>query len=134
MIFKYFNVKITFSSLLPINFSIGEDTFNPIKVKHGKISSLGYIFEKVAYISDCNGLSPENFNNLKKLKLLIIDCSTLKKHWSHFSFEEALKIIKKINPKKAILTNLSVWLDYNFLLNNVPKNVKPGYDGLKIRI
>ena len=86
------------------------------------------------YISDCNGLSPENFNNLKKLKLLIIDCSTLKKHWSHFSFEEALKIIKKINPKKAILTNLSVWLDYNFLLNNVPKNVKPGYDGLKIRI
>ena len=35
-------------------------------------------------------------------------------------------------PKKTILTNLHHDLDYNFLLEKLPKNMLPAYDGLKI--
>ena len=68
------------------------------------------------------------------LKCLIIDCLKIQKHPSHFSLNEALEISNKLKPKKTVLTNLHYDLDYNFLLNNLPRNVKPAYDGLQINI
>ena len=42
--------------------------------------------------------------------------------------------INKYKPKKAILTDLGAWLDYNDLLSKCPQNVEPGYDGLSIKL
>ena len=36
------------------------------------------------------------------------------------------------DPKKSILTNLHIDLDYNILKKRLPKNVVPAYDGLSI--
>ena len=108
--------------------------FQSIKVKHGKIDSIGYIFNKSAYISDCNKLSKLNLSKLKNLKYFIIDCLRYKQHPSHFSLDEVLNIVKKIKPAKTILTNLHSDLDYKILLKNIPINVKPAFDGLKIQL
>ena len=43
-------------------------------------------------------------------------------------------MIKKFKPKKAILTNLSVILDYKKLKKLLPKNVIPAHDGLTISL
>ena len=43
-------------------------------------------------------------------------------------------MIKKFNPKKAILTNLSPVLDYKILKKLLPKNVIPAYDGLILEL
>ena len=106
--------------------------FKTLSVKHGDTNSLAYIFEKTAYISDTNDMSLPKFNNLKKLNYLIIDCLRLEKHFSHFNLTESLYMHKNLKPQKTILTNLHHDLDYNFLLKNLPKNVIPAYDGLKI--
>ena len=37
---------------------------------------------------------------------------------------------KKFKPKKAILTHLGAWLDYDELKKLCPNHVEPGYDGL----
>ena len=105
-----------------------------ISTKHGKTSSLVYIFEKTAYISDCNDLSIIKMKQLEKLNYLIIDCLRYKQHHSHFNLKECLFIKNKLKPKKMILTNLHHDLDYNTLLKKVPKNVIPAYDGLKINL
>ena len=68
------------------------------------------------------------------LKYLIIDCLWYNFHPSHFNLDYALFIIKKFNPKKAILTNLSPVLDYKKLKNQLPKDVLPAYDGLTIKL
>ena len=120
------------------NFSLGikneSITFEPIKVKHGKIDSTGYIFNDSAYISDCNKLSKANKIKLKNLKYFIIDCLRLKPHTSHFALNEVLDIVSEIKPKKTILTNLHSDLDYNILLQKVPSNVKPAFDGLRLEL
>jgi len=108
--------------------------FKSIKVRHGKINSIGYIFGKTAYISDCNELSNSNLNILKNLKYFIIDCLRYNPHPSHFSLSEVLDILKKIEPANTILTNLHSDLDYNILLQKLPINVKPAFDGLKIQL
>ena len=52
------------------------------------------------------------------------------KHPSHFNYKDAINISKKLNPKKTILTNLHVDLDYNKLKKKLPSNIVPAYDGL----
>ena len=105
-----------------------------MKVKHGKINSIGFIFNNSAYISDCNKLSRSNIIKLKNLKYFIIDCLRFKSHPSHFSVNEVLSILKEIRPKQTILTNLHSDLDYNILLQKVPINVKPAFDGLRLEL
>ena len=64
------------------------------------------------------------------LDFLIIDCLRIDKHPSHFNYAEAINFIKAVRPKKAILTNLHIDLDYFDLKKNLPKNIIPAYDGL----
>ena len=108
--------------------------FKAIKTKHGDTTSVIYIFENTAYISDSNDLSIVNIKELQNLKYLIIDCLKFKKHPSHFNLKESLFVHNSLKPKKTILTNLHHDLDYGFLLRNLPKNVLPAYDGLTLNL
>ena len=101
-----------------------------LELQHGMIKANGFVFNKVAYLSDCNKIPKKSFNYLKNLNYLIIDCLRNKPHPSHFHFEETLKIAKKLNAKKTVLTNLHVDLDYSSLKRKLPKNIIPAYDGL----
>ena len=126
------------ANIINKSFSLGESSekvhFKTINVKHGFIKSLVYIFEKTAYISDCNDLSIIKMDELKNLKYLIIDCLRIKKNFAHFNLEESLHVHKYLKPKKTILTNLHHDLDYEYLLKILPYNVIPAYDGLKLNL
>ena len=110
------------------NINLNVDSFD---VTHGMIKATGYVFDKIAYISDCNKISNKALIKLKNLNFLIIDCLRQDKHPSHFNYDDALKLINKIKPKKSILTNLHVDLDYFKLKKKLPKNIIPAYDGLR---
>jgi len=126
------------SNLIKNNFSLGKPNekiyFKSFNVKHGKTSSVVYVFNKTAYISDSNDLSIINKKDLKNLKYLIIDCLKYQKHPSHFNLIEALNIHNYLKPSKTILTNLHYDIDYDLLMCKLPKNVLPAYDGLKLNL
>jgi len=102
----------------------------PFEVIHGMIKATGYLFEKIAYISDCSEISNKTKKKLMNLDFLIIDCLRKDKHPSHFNYSDAINFIKSVKPKKAILTNLHVDLDYFDLKKKLPSNIIPAYDGL----
>ena len=102
----------------------------PFEVKHGMIKATGYLFDKIAYISDCNYISKKVSKKLMNLDFLIIDCLRKNKHPSHFNYDDALNFVKIVKPKKTILTNLHIDLDYFDLKKKLPKNIVPAYDGL----
>jgi len=104
---------------------------NSFDVDHGLIKSTAYVIKKIAYISDCNKISEKSFKYLSNLNYLIIDCLRKQKHPTHFNFEESMKIIDILKPKKAILTNLHNDLDYKKLKSKLPSNIIPAFDGLK---
>ena len=106
-----------------------------VEVEHGKVKSNCFIInKKLAYISDVSKIYEKDFKFFKNLKYLIIDCLWYNPHPSHFNLETSLLMIKKFNPKKAILTNLSPVLDYNQLKKHLPRNVVPAHDGLTIKL
>ena len=94
------------------------------------IKATGFVFNKIAYISDCNKIPKNSFNHLLNLDYLIIDCLRIDKHPSHFNYSDALALINKVKPKKTILTNLHVDLDYRELKKKLSQNILPAYDGM----
>jgi len=75
-----------------------------------------------------------NSIDIKNLKYFVVDCLRYTYHPSHFNLSYVLELTKKIKPKKTILTNLSVDIDYHDLKKKLPKNIIPAYDGLSFLI
>jgi phosphoribosyl 1,2-cyclic phosphate phosphodiesterase len=100
------------------------------EVQHGLIKATGYLINKVAYLSDCNHIPNKSKKNLLNLDFLIIDCLRYKYHPSHFNLDAALSLARELNPKKTILTNLHVDLDYSKLKKQLPTNIVPAFDGM----
>ena len=106
-----------------------------IPVKHGNIDCISFIInDKLAYASDVNGIYDKDIKFFKNLKYLVIDCLRYDFHPSHFNLNDILNLLKVLNPKRTILTNLGVEIDYNEIKKKLPKNVIPAYDGMQIKL
>lgn len=101
----------------------------PVDQEHGYIRSLGYRFGDIAYCNDLNGLPSEAKAELQGLELLAIDALRYTPHPSHAHLEQTLSWIEELKPRRAVLTNLHVDLDYATLMRELPKGVEPGFDG-----
>ncbi|MGB0806212.1 MAG: MBL fold metallo-hydrolase [Salibacteraceae bacterium] len=109
--------------------------FTPIEMTHFKMPVFGYRVGDFAYLTDANAISEKELKKLIGVKVLVINALREAKHISHFSLEEALHLIKQINPKEAYLTHLSHQMPrYQELIEMLPENVFPAYDGLKLKI
>ena len=131
-------IPIIKGNLVKNNFTLRKKNtqikFKSFLINHGHIKALAYVFEKIAYLSDCNGIDKRNYKDLRNLKYLIIDCLKINPHPSHFNLDQAIKISKMLNPRKTILTNLHTDLDYIFLKKNLPRNIIPAYDGITLNV
>ncbi len=105
----------------------------PFRLEHGEIDALGFRFGKVAYSPDLSAVPIESLGFLEGLDLWIVDALRYTPHPSHLSLPETLDWIAKLRPKRAILTNLHSDLDFARLKSELPANVEPAFDGMRIR-
>jgi phosphoribosyl 1,2-cyclic phosphate phosphodiesterase len=101
---------------------------------HGSIRSLGFRFGPLAYSSDVNGLDASAFAALEGVECWILDTLRYTEHPSHAHLAQALEWIARVKPRRAILTNLHVDLDYETLKSELPPGVEPAYDGMRIEL
>lgn len=99
---------------------------------HGRIHSLGFRFGSFAYSSDVNALDEDAFAALAGVEAWIVDALRHDPHPTHANVDTALKWIARVKPKRAILTNLHIDLDYETLKRALPEGVEPAYDGMRI--
>jgi len=105
------------------------------EVSHGSINSVCYIINNsIAYASDVSFIKPKNYKEIKKLEYFVVDCLRMEPHPSHYNLDKILDLIKKIKPKKTILTNLHSSMDYAKLKKILPNSVYPAFDGMKLII
>ena len=112
----------------------GEINIRPLSVNHGEIDSLGFKVGKLAYIPDVLNIPSKTWKELENLDILIIDALRRDPHPTHTHLEKTLHWLKKLTPKRAILTNLHNDLDYSELKKELPKNVEPAFDGLEVTL
>ncbi|MGE0213090.1 MAG: MBL fold metallo-hydrolase [Parvibaculaceae bacterium] len=110
----------------------GEIAATPFDLRHGLIEALGFRIGGVAYTPDLNGIPDRSRQFLEGLDLWIVDALRPSPHPSHFSLEDALGWIERLKPRRAILTNMHIDMDYETLRRSLPENVAPAYDGMTI--
>ena len=93
--------------------------------------SVGYRFGGVAYSSDVVNLDEAAFAALAGLDVWIVDALRYRPHPTHAHVERTLEWIARAKPKRAILTNLHIDLDYETLSKQAPAGVEVAYDGLR---
>lgn len=100
---------------------------------HGEIRSVGYRIGNVAYCSDVAAFPEASLAALEGLDVFIIDALRDAPHPTHANVAQALAWIDALKPRRAILTNLHIDLDYRALAARLPKGVEPAYDGLRFK-
>ncbi len=66
--------------------------------------------------------------------MLILSALRYREHPAHFDVEQAVEMAQKINPKLAVLTHMGHEVDYDTLLNELPDNIVPAYDGMEVEL
>jgi phosphoribosyl 1,2-cyclic phosphate phosphodiesterase len=103
-------------------------------VQHGHIPALGYRIGDAAYTPDLHDIPQQSWGALQNLDLWIIDGLRYAQHPSHFSVRDALSWIDRFKPRRAVITNMHADLDYEVLRKELPDQVIPAYDGMRLTV
>ncbi|MGC1089370.1 MAG: MBL fold metallo-hydrolase, partial [Candidatus Acidiferrum sp.] len=113
-------------------------TFTPIPLLHGDMEVLGFRFGRAAYLTDFSTIPDSSLALLHDLDELIIDALRDIPHPMHQTVDQALALIKQLQPKRAWFTHIAHDLPHaetNERLRNLGyPNVQLAYDGLEIEM
>ena len=126
--------QLTLNEIGEEPFMLGGVTVTPLDITHGKMAISGYKLNKTAYITDASAIPDATREKLAGLDLLILNALGYKPHPTHFCLEEALAEVKKIKPKRTILTHINHTFDHQKVNRELPENVELAYDGMTVEI
>lgn len=110
----------------------GDITFTPIKVDHGGIDALAFRINDVVYMPDVAKIYDAAWAQLAGMECFIVDALRRTPHPTHAHLDMALEWIEKLSPKRAVLTNMHIDLDYATVAAETPDHVTPAFDTMKM--
>lgn len=114
-------------------FEAAEIPVTPVEAIHGRLPILGFRIENFAYMTDVKTISDEEMIKLKGVDYLVLNALQKTEHHAHLTLDEALDLIKSLNPKQAYLTHLSHKMGKHADVQQLlPEGVFIAYDGLKV--
>ena len=102
-------------------------------LEHGEIRSVGYRLGDVAYTPDVAMVPESSFAALRNLDVWIVDALRWTAHPSHSHVERTLEWIARVRPRRAVLTNMHIDIDFNAIGAKLPPDVVAAFDGLKLQ-
>lgn len=111
------------------NFSI--QTF---KQNHGRIHTLGFRCQNMAYSTDVVHLEEYALSVLQGVDTWLVDCFQRPEHTAHANLDKVLEWHKLIKPRQTILTHMGSDMDWQWMKDNLPPDIQPAYDGMIIEI
>ncbi|WP_372571426.1 MBL fold metallo-hydrolase [Ruegeria jejuensis] len=112
----------------------GPIPFRPFQVGHGSIDALGFRIHGLAYLPDVSEMTEEAWDAVRDLDIWVLDALRRNPHPTHAHLERSLEWIARAEPKRAILTNMHIDLDYDTVDAETPDHITPAYDGMVIEM
>lgn len=108
----------------------GPITLTPFRVSHGSMDALGFRIGELAYLPDVVQIPEEIWPHLQGLECWIVDALRRRPHPTHAHLALTLEWIARASPRRAVLTNMHVDLDYATVKAETPDHVEPAHDGM----
>ena len=116
-------------------FQIADKTVTPINVYHGKLQVYGFRIGDFAYVTDAKTIPEESMEQLKGVKVLVLNALRKEEHHTHLSLNQAIEVVNVLKPERAYFTHISHKLGFHDKVQKeLPENVFLAYDNLKIEI
>ena len=117
------------------SFYVKDILFEPVNVLHYKLPVKGFKINKFAYITDANFIPEEEKKKLLNLDVLVLNALRREPHLSHFTFSEAIELVKELNPGKAYFVHMAHQLGlHDEVSKELPSNIELAFDGLQLII
>lgn len=113
-------------------FVIGERTWTPIPLVHGRTTVLGFRVGNLAYCTDVNHIPPESFERLRGVDVLVLDALQWKKHATHFTVEEAIDVARRVGARQTYFTHIAHGLAHAETNRLLPPGMRLAHDGLRV--
>lgn len=125
--------RLRFERIEPgVPFSVLGQSILPIRLEHGRFRVLGFRIGDLAYCTDVSRIPDESWPMLEGLDTLILDALRIAPHPTHFNLEQALAVVDRLKPRRAIFTHLSHDMDHAQIDASLPAGVTLAYDGLAL--
>lgn len=111
----------------------GAIRLTPFQVNHGSIDALGFRVGDLAYLPDVAAIPEDVWPVLSGLDCWILDALRRTPHPTHAHLALSLEWIARAAPRRAVLTNMHIDLDYQTVEEETPAHVTPAYDGMILR-
>ncbi|MBI5189538.1 MAG: MBL fold metallo-hydrolase [Nitrospirae bacterium] len=106
----------------------------PVEVMHGSLPILGYRFGAFAYVTDFSVIPEKSYDLLAGLDVMVLEALRYEPHPAHVTLEEALAVVERLRPKRAIFTHMAHQFDYKAVMAGLPSGVELAYDGMVIEV
>ncbi len=107
----------------------------PVRMMHDALPILGFRIHDVCYLTDASSISKEEKKKIKNSKILIVNALRKQRHPTHFNLEQALYLIREMDPDRAYLTHISHQMGlHHEVSEELPENVFLAFDGLSIDV
>ncbi len=120
----------TISGDVTVSGAGGTLVLQPFEVRHGSMDALGFRIGPLAYLPDVSEIPDTALPLLEGLGCWVLDALRRDPHPTHFHLQRALEWIDRMQPARAVLTNLHNDLDYAALDAETPDHITPAYDGM----
>lgn len=110
----------------------GEIELTPFEVEHGTIDALGFRIGPLAYLPDVSAIPEAGWAAIDGADCWVLDALRRTPHPSHSHLEQSLEWIARAAPKRAVLTNMHIDLDYATLAAETPAHIEPAFDGMTL--
>ncbi len=132
-----YNLPQRFNSK-PVDFfskiKIGTMDIQCFRQDHGPIDSLGIRIGDFVYSSDVVDFPEESKQLLRNVKVWVLDCLEYNSNYCHAGLDKVLRWNEELKPEQILLTNMHHTIDYHKIINELPSNIKPLYDGFKFSV
>jgi|SRR5580765_3813587 len=123
--------QLTFHPITEQPFQVLGQEIIPIPLRHAHFDVFGFRIGDVAYCTDVNVIPEESWPLLEGLDVLVLDALRFRPHPAHLSLNEALAVIERLKPKRALLTHMSHDIEHEAVSRQLPTGVELAYDGLR---
>lgn len=110
----------------------------PFATPHGRFDALGFRFRNagrdVVYLPDVNEMSDAAWEAVEGLDLWLLDALRYEPHPTHANLDTALSWIERAQPRRAVLINMNIELDYERVAAETPAHVTPAHDGMVVEV
>ena len=108
----------------------------PVSGHHSeRFEVTGYRIGRMAYLTDFKTIADAEVGKLIGVELLVVNALRFRPHPSHFNVGEALALIARVAPRRALITHVSHEIGRHAATTALlPRGVELAYDGLEIII